>query len=132
MVNLNGLTLLSLALVEAKTAAVGRKSGVFDEIFGLFDGREAVVLEHVLFDNDAVDVIGASVKPELAKRKSHAEERNFDVRHIVEVKAAEREQFEVFIAANMADGKLVGLRLERPHDKALEAVSNVLRFADVF
>ena len=103
-----------------------------DECFGLLDGREAVVLEYVFFDDNAVDVVGAGVQPEFPERKSHAEERNFDVRDVVEVQAGKREQLEVFVAANVADGELVGLRLERPHDKALEAVGDVLRFADVF
>ena len=121
-----------LALIKAKGAAVGGKSCVLDECFGLLDGGEAVILQDVLFDDDAIDVVSAGVQPELAKRKSHAKERNFDVWHIVEVQAGKREQLEVFVAADMADGELVGLRLECPHDKALEAVGDVLRFADVF
>ena len=121
-----------LALIKAKSAAVRREACVLDERFGLLDGGEAVVLEHVLFDDDTVDVVGAGVKSEVSERKPHAEERHFDVRDVVEVQAAECEQLKVFVAANVADGELVGLRLERPDDKALEAVGNVLRFADVF
>ena len=98
----------------------------------MLDGREPVVLEHVLFDDDTVDVVGAGVQPKFPERKSHAKERNFDVRDVVEVQAAEREQLEVFIAAHMANGELVGLRLERPDDKALESARDVLRFAHVF
>ena len=103
-----------------------------DECFGLLDGRESVVLEYVFFDDNAVDVVGAGVQPEFSERKPHAEERDFDVRDVVEVQAGKCEQLEVFVAADMADGELVGLRLERPHDKALEAVGDILRFADVF
>ena len=91
-----------------------------------------VVLKHVLFNDDAVDVIGASVQPKFPERKSHAKERNFNVRDVVEVQAAEREQLEVFVAAHMANRELVGLRLERPDDKALEAACDVLSFAHVF
>ena len=54
------------------------------------------------------------------------------MRDVVEVKAAEGEQLEVFVAAHVTDWELVGLRLERPHDKALESLGDVLRFADVF
>ena len=54
------------------------------------------------------------------------------MRHIVEVESAEGEQFEVFVATNVADGELVCLRLECPNDKTLKSVSDVLRFADVF
>lgn len=126
------LVFTTLALVEIETSAVGGETGVFDERFGLLDGREPVVLKHVLFDDDAVDVIGASVQPEFTERKSHAKQRNFNVWDVVEVQAAEREQLEVFVAAHMADGELVGLRLERPDDKALESARDVLRFAHVF
>ena len=121
-----------LALIKAKSAAVRREACVLDERFGLLDGRKPMILKHILFDDDAVDVVGAGVQPEFSERKSHAEERHFDVRDVVEVQAAEREQLEVFFAAYMADGEFVGLRLERPDDKALEAVGNVLRLADVF
>ena len=120
------------ALIEAKTAAVWRKACVLDECFGLFDGREAVILENVLFDDNAVDVVGTGVEPEFAERKSHAEERYFDMRDVVEIKAAEGEQLEVFVPAHVTDWELVGLRLECPHDKALETVGDVLRLADVF
>ena len=51
---------------------------------------------------------------------------------VVEVQAAKREQLEVFIAAYMAAGEFVGLRLERPDDKALESARDVLRFSHVF
>ena len=54
------------------------------------------------------------------------------MRNVVEVQAAEREQLEVFVAAHVADRELVGLRLECPHDKALETACNVLRLAHVF
>jgi len=83
----------TLALIKVETTAVGGKAGVLDEFFGLFDGREAVVLEHVFFDDDAVDVVGAGVQAEFAERESHAEERDFNVRDVVEVEAAEREEF---------------------------------------
>lgn len=102
-----------------------------DKFFGLFDGREAMILEHVFFNHDAVDVVGAAVQPEFAERESHAKERDFDMRDVVEEKAGKREQFEVFVTANMPDGELVRLRLERPHHKALESAGDVLRFAHV-
>ena len=89
-------------------------------------------MEHVLFDDDAVDVVGAGVQPEFAERKPHAQQRNFDMRDVVEVQAAEREQLEVFIAAHVADRELVRLRLECPHDKTLETARDVLRLAHVF
>lgn len=56
----------TLALVKVETTVVGGKAGVLDELFGLFDGREAVVLENVFFDDDAVDVIGAGMQSEFA------------------------------------------------------------------
>ena len=55
---------VAITLIKVKATAVGGKAGVFDEIFGLLDGREAVILEHVFFDDDAVDVVGAAVQPE--------------------------------------------------------------------
>ena len=54
----------SLALVEVKGAAVGNESRVPDECLGFFDAREAVILQHVFLDDDAVDVVGAAVQAE--------------------------------------------------------------------
>ena len=54
------------------------------------------------------------------------------MRDVVEVQAAEGEQLEVLVSANVADGELVRLRLECPDDKALETVGDVLRLADKF
>ena len=91
-----------------------------------------MILKHILFDDDAVDVVGAGVQSEFPERKSHAKQRNFDMGDVVEVQAAKRKQLEVFIAAYMADGEFVGLRLERPHDKTLESACDVLSFAHIF
>ena len=103
-----------------------------DKLFGGLDGGEAVVLEYVFFDDDAIDVVGTAVQAEFPEGKPHAEKRYFDMRDVVEVQAAEGEQFEVFVTAHMPDGELVGLRLECPYHETLESVGGVLRFADVF
>ena len=110
---------------------VGGKACVADEILGLFNGGEPVVLEHVFFYDDAVDVVGAGIEPEFSEREAHPEQRDFDMRDVVEEYAAEREQLEVFIAAYMPDGELVRLWLECPYHEALESLRNVLRFAHV-
>ena len=91
-----------------------------------------MILEYVLFYYNAVDVVGAAVQPEFAERESHAKERDFDMRDVVEVQAGKREQFEVFVSAHVPNGELVRLRLERPHHKALESLGDILRGTHVF
>lgn len=53
------------------------------------------------------------------------------MRDVVEVQSRKREQLEVFVAAHVADGELVGLRLECPHHETLEPVCDILRLAHV-
>ena len=58
--------LAGIFLIKVERASVGGKAGVLDEFFGLLDGGKPVVLENVLFDDDAVDVVGAAMQPEFA------------------------------------------------------------------
>ena len=51
------------ALIKVEGAGVGGETGVFDEIFGRFDGGKAVILQHVFFDDNAVDVVGTAMEP---------------------------------------------------------------------
>ena len=82
------MVFIGKALVEIQGAAVGSKSGIADKFFGSLDGGEAVVLEYVFFDDDAVDVVGAAVQAEFPEGKPHAEQRDFDMRDVIEVQAA--------------------------------------------
>ena len=91
-----------------------------------------MILEYVLFYHNAVDVVGTAVQPEFAERESHAKERDFDMRDVVEVQAGKREQFEVFVTAHVPNGELVRLRLERPYHETLESLGDILRGTHVF
>ena len=90
-----------------------------------------MVLEHVLLDDDAVDVVGAGMEAEVPEGKPHSEQRNLAMRDVVEEYAAEGEQLEVFVAAHVPDGELVCLRLECPYHKTLETLCDILCFANV-
>ena len=58
--------LAGIFLIKVERASVGGKAGVGNELFSLLDGGEPVILEHVFFDDDAVDVVGAAMQPEFA------------------------------------------------------------------
>ena len=56
--------LTGIFLIKVQASAVGGETGVGNKFLGLLNGGKPVVLEHVFFDDDAVDVVGAAVQPE--------------------------------------------------------------------
>ena len=54
------------------------------------------------------------------------------MRDVVEVQSGKREQLEVFVSTYVADGELVGLRLEGPHHETLETACDILGLAHIF
>ena len=67
--------------VEIQTAAVRSESCLTDKVFCGFDAGQSVVGKDVFFDDNAVDVVGTGVQSQFTQRKSHPQQRNFDMNY---------------------------------------------------
>ena len=76
-------------LVEVQVTSIRGETCVFDKGFGFLDSGKSVVLQNIFLDDDAVDVVGAGVQAQFSQRKAHSQQRNLNMRDIVQIKTAE-------------------------------------------
>lgn len=72
---------------KVQVSTVGNEPCSADKAFGFIDTADAVRFQDVFFEDDTVDVICARRKSQFANLLAHAEDRNFDMANVIQVKA---------------------------------------------
>ena len=92
----------------------------------------AGLTDDVFLDHDAAEIVRAEAQRDLPDLESLRDPRALDVRHVVEVDAAEGLRAQILVRADGGGFEARVLGLERPRDERGEAAARVLLRADAF